>query len=60
MINDVSHPPVSDVMLSWLVGWLVVVVVVVVVGRSWQAMIVLQHVGLLYRPLWTFQLLATR
>jgi hypothetical protein len=37
-----------------------VVVVVVVVGRSWQATNVLQPVGLSYRPLWTFQLFATR
>jgi hypothetical protein len=37
-----------------------VVVVVVVVGRPRQATGVLQPVGLLYRPLWTFQLFATR
>jgi hypothetical protein len=37
-----------------------VVEVVVVVRRSWQATNVLQPVGLLYRPLWTFQLFATR
>jgi hypothetical protein len=37
-----------------------VVVVVVVVGRLWQATNVLQPAGLLYRPLWTFQLFATR
>jgi hypothetical protein len=39
---------------------LYIVVVVVVVGRSWQATNVLQPVGLLYRPLWTFQLFTTR